>query len=156
MDRDVLPIIEGPQGVSLEDYRDEVMRRFSNPAVGDQLLRIASDGANKIPTFLSATLRTALDQKRDLSRLAFVLACFARYFAGVDDQGQRFVPIEPNLPDSIGQSIARDPLALLTAPPLAGLDLDRSGAFRQAFERALMLIDDHGVLGALERLPIAS
>lgn len=156
MDRDVLPIIEGPQGVSLEDYRDEVMRRFSNPAVGDQLLRIASDGANKIPTFLAATLGTALDQKRDLNRLAFVLACFARYFAGMDDHGQRFVPIEPNLPPAIIESIARDPLALLTAPPLAALKLDRSSAFRHTFERALMLLDDHGALGALERLPIAS
>lgn len=152
MDRDVLPIIEGPQGVCLEAYRDEVINRFSNPAVGDQLLRIASDGANKIPTFLSATLATAVEQKRDLNRLAFVLACFARYFAGMDDQGQRFVPIEPNLSADLIDALAQDPYALLTAPPLAALKLDRSQAFMQAYERALMLLDDHGALGALERL----
>lgn len=152
MDEDVLPIIEGPQGVSLEAYRDEVLRRFSNPAVGDQLLRIASDGASKIPTFLSATLTTAIGQGRDLSRLAFVLACFARYFAGVDDQGQPFSPVEPNLPASIRDDIAGDPFALLTASPLAPLRLDQSEAFMHAFRRALSLLADHGALGALERL----
>ena len=57
LDRDVIPTLTAPPGLSPADYRDTVLARFANPAVKDQLLRITSDGASKIPVFLGETLR---------------------------------------------------------------------------------------------------
>jgi mannitol-1-phosphate/altronate dehydrogenase len=85
LDRDVIPLLQAPAGMSLEGYRDIVLRRFGNPAIRDQLSRIASDGAAKIPIFLGETLRSALASDRDTRRLAFLLAAFGQYLTGRDD-----------------------------------------------------------------------
>ena len=137
MRQDVLPIIEGPTGVDLDRYRASVLLRFGNPAIGDQLIRIASDGASKVPTFLARTLADAIARDRPLERLAFVVACFGRYFGGLDERGAPFEPIEPHLPaDELGRLAGSPPEAILTASPLRALGLDRSARFVSAFRAA--------------------
>ena len=49
--RDAIPLIQGPRGVALPDDAELILERFANTAVGDQLMRIAQDGAAKIPVF---------------------------------------------------------------------------------------------------------
>ena len=83
----MIPLLTAPPGMALATYRDAVLERFANPAVADQLLRITSDGASKIPVFLGDTLRAVLAAGGDHRRLAFLLAAFARYLAGIDDRG---------------------------------------------------------------------
>ena len=56
MDKDVLTLLKGPDGVSPEEYKRQILERFTNPAIGDQLLRIAQNGIAKLPVFLSKTL----------------------------------------------------------------------------------------------------
>jgi len=97
MDRDVIPTLQAPAGMDLADYRNTVLSRFSNPTVGDRLERIAGDGGSKLPTFLGPTVDAALHRKDDVRRLAFGIACFARYLRGIDDKGHQFVPFEPHL-----------------------------------------------------------
>ncbi|WP_051971866.1 mannitol dehydrogenase family protein [Massilia sp. 9096] len=60
MEHDVIPHLTPPPGVSLQAYKGTVLERFANPAVADQLLRVAHDGAAKIPVFHAATLATLL------------------------------------------------------------------------------------------------
>ena len=98
LDRDVIPLLHAPAGMSLGDYRDTILRRFSNPAVRDQLARIASDGAAKIQIFLGLyAARTCWRAAGDHRRLAFLFAAFGRYLDGRDDRGTAFEPIEPHL-----------------------------------------------------------
>lgn len=94
---DVIPLLHPPSDVDLHAYKDKVLERFGNPAIGDQLLRIAGDGASKIPVFVQDTLRTAVSEKREIRRLAFLIACFTRYLGGKDDKGEQFPVIEPHL-----------------------------------------------------------
>ena len=96
LDRDVIPQLTAPPGMELTAYRDAVLERFANPAVADQLLRLTTDGASKIPVFLGDTLRSALATGADHRRLAFLLAAFAHYLAGVDDRGAAYAPVEPH------------------------------------------------------------
>ncbi len=140
MESDVLPGLAGPPGVDLDAYRDTVLRRFANPAIGDRLARIASDGASKVPTFLTATIGAAIRQGRALDRLALLIACFGLYFAGRDGNGGRFDPQEPAVEAAERTAIAADPRAILHASFLSHLDLDGSPAFVAAFDGALAAV----------------
>ena len=83
MDKDVLPLLKGPDGVSLEEYKRQILKRFTNPAIGDQLLRIAQNGIAKLPVFLSKTLSELLDRGGAFERVALCLACFEHYLHGM-------------------------------------------------------------------------
>ena len=52
LDKVVLPLLEAPRDVNLVDYKNTVLERFSNEAMHDQLTRIASDSASKVPVYL--------------------------------------------------------------------------------------------------------
>lgn len=150
LDRDVIPLLDAPPGMTLETYRDAVLSRFSNPAIGDQLARIASDGASKIPVFLGDTIRSGLERGGDHRRLAYLLAAFGRYLRGVDDRGRRFAPQEPHLTaEDRALAEAPDPKALLRIGAFKGLDLERSREFVASFARSSALIAERGALAAL-------
>ena len=153
LDQDVIPLLAAPAGVSLEGYRDSVLSRFANPAVADQLERIASDGASKIPVFLGDTLHACLERGRDSRRLAFLLAAYGRYLAGRDDRGATFTPLEPRLDaEDRARATGPDPTAVLEIANFRGLGLVGGEEFAAAVARANALIAERGALGALREL----
>ena len=153
LDRDVIPLLEAPPGMELEAYRDAVLARFANPAVKDQLLRITSDGASKIPVFLGDTLRTCLAAGGDHRRLAFLLAAFARYLHGIDDRGVAFEPIEPKLDaDELELASGPDAMTVLDLDAFKGLDLQGSQPFLDSFARYRTQLDEQGALATLAAL----
>ncbi len=138
---DAIPLIEGPPGVCLAGYKDIVLDRFSNPAIGDQLLRIAQDGAAKIPNFHRRTIERLLETGGALNREAFFLACFARYLDGTDDRGGSYQVIEPSLSSADREALhAPDGLGLLRIRAFAGLGLDRQPGFVTAYRAAVAAI----------------
>ena len=153
VDRDVIPNLEGPAGVSLPAYKAAVLQRLSNPAIGDQLLRIAHDGAAKIPVFHSRTLEMLLAEGADPSREAFFLACFSRYLAGHDDEGQAIEVNEPRLlPDDWALLAGHDPLALLRTSPFAKLGLAEYPAFAEQYRAFLASLERDGAGKTLKLL----
>jgi mannitol 2-dehydrogenase len=150
LDRDVIPLLTAPPGMALPAYRDAVLERFANPAVADQLLRITSDGGSKIPVFLADTLRGALATGADHRRLAFLLAAFTHYLAGVDDKGAAYEPIEPHL-TAADRALAADPdpKAALRISTFKGLELEGSPAFVASFLRYRAQIAEQGTLATL-------
>ncbi len=153
LDRDVIPLLEAPPGMALEAYRDSVLDRFSNPAINDQLSRITSDSGSKIPIFLGDTIRACLGRGGDCRRLAFTLAAFARYLAGINDASARFTPQEPHLTEADRALVDdADPAAPLRISTLAPLGLERSRAFVESFVRYRTVIGERGVLEALDAL----
>ena len=121
---DVMPYVDGPPGVSLTDYAATVLERFANPAVGDQLLRIAADGASKLPTFHSKTIGTLLAGHHDARREALLVASFRKYTRGIDDRGQTYSVSEPQLSRADWTMLASDdPRDALGISPFAPLRL---------------------------------
>lgn len=150
LDRDVIPLLNAPPGMALAAYRDHVLERFANPAVADQLLRITSDGATKIPVFLGATLQSLLAGGGDHRRLAFLLAAFVRYLAGVDDRGAAFAPHEPHL-TAADRALASDPDlgAGVRISTFKGMELERSRGFVDSVARYRAHIAEQGTLATL-------
>ncbi|MEK0082166.1 mannitol dehydrogenase family protein [Benzoatithermus flavus] len=153
LDRDTIPLLKAPPGMPLERYRDIVLERFANPAINDQLARLTSDSCSKIPVFLGDTIEACLTQGRDHRRLAFLLAAFARYLAGVDDRGVPFEPLEPHLTEDDRRLVhAPDPTAPLRIHTLSGLRLERSPAFVADFVRYRAMIAEKGTLATVAAL----
>ena len=151
LERDAIPLIGGPPGVSLSQYKDIVLGRFSNPAVGDQLLRIAQDGAAKIPVFHRKTIEQLVETGRPLAREAFFLACFARYFQSKDDTGESYDVIEPTLSEADWSELQSDDgLGLLRTSPFVALGLAQHAGFASAYLVATSAIAQYGVGRALE------
>ncbi len=151
LDHDAIPFVQGPPGLSLTEYRDTILNRFGNPAVGDQLLRVASDGASKIPTFHARTIQALLDGGHDMSREALLVACFRRYLSGTDGCGEHFEPFEPRLSaEDLALLRSDDPVAALRAAPFAVLNLDRAERFVTRYLEVTGLLADTGVASAVE------
>ncbi|MDC0610743.1 mannitol dehydrogenase family protein [Vibrio sp.] len=53
--QDVIPCL-GDNGIDLENYRDVVLERFTNPHIQDTNQRVAADGLSKIPAMITPTL----------------------------------------------------------------------------------------------------
>ncbi|MGF6472833.1 mannitol dehydrogenase family protein [Paraburkholderia youngii] len=131
---DVSPILELPPGVSSEIYEEKVLERFGNPAVADQLLRVAHDGAAKIPVFHAKTIDTLVHDKRDMRREALLLACFQEYLRGVDDRGEIFTVDEKKLTAADWElHKSSDPLAVLNMSSFSSLRLAEKRAFVEPF-----------------------
>lgn len=153
MDRDVIPFLRGPAGVSLTDYKARIIERFSNPAIGDQLTRIAHDGASKLPIFHAKTIATLRDTGGDLRREAFLLACFHRYFGAVDDRGAAFPVFEPTLSDADRvRAASADPLALLDTAPFRALSLAAHAPFAAWYRRWTASLAEAGARATLRAL----
>jgi len=151
LERDAIPLVEGPPAVSLSDYKEVILERFSNPAVGDQLLRIAQDGAAKIPVFHRKTIERLLEAEGHLSREAFFLACFARYLQGHDDAGEAYDVVEPTFSAADWVELrSEDGLGLLRTSAFITLRLDHHAGFVSAYRTAASAIAQRGVGGALD------
>ncbi|WP_227305868.1 mannitol dehydrogenase family protein [Acidisoma cellulosilyticum] len=149
--KDVIPLLQAPPGMSLEGYRDKLMERYSNPATRDQTIRIATDGASRIPIFSGDTIRTILEQGGDFRRLAFLVASFAFCLGGVDDKGVHFSTPEPRL-SAAEHATAQDPdpMAFLTLPIFAGLGMESSPDFVATFQEYRESLTANGTLGTLK------
>jgi mannitol-1-phosphate/altronate dehydrogenase len=150
MEDDVIPLIKGPVGVSLQAYKRQVLERFSNPAIGDQLLRIAHDGIAKLPTFLSKTLTQLLSRGGNFERVALCLASFERYLTGQDYSSASLTVEEPHLTDLDRSLIgSTDPIAVLRLAPFRALGLFSNEAFTKVFQIAKRRLADEGPTAAL-------
>ncbi len=109
---DAAPYLAIPAGLDLSGYQATLMARFGNPSIADQLTRIASDGAAKIPVFVQDTATAILSAGADHRRLALLLACFSRSLGGMDLAGQPFTVHEPNLSAVDLARLASNPIAV--------------------------------------------
>lgn len=149
--KDVIPLLTAPAGMSLEGYRDKLMERYSNPATRDQTIRIATDGASRIPIFSGDTIRSVLAKGGDFRRLAFLIAAFARCLGGVDDKGEQFHTPEPRLTaDERATAANPDPLVFLSLPIFAGLGMESHAAFVTTFQTYRDSIAQRGTLATLK------
>ena len=159
VDRDVVPYVTAPAGVSFDAYKAMIVERFSNPAIGDQLLRIAGDGASKLPIFHAKTTETLIAASASPRREAFLLACFARYLRRLgddavrDDRGADFEVFEPALGvRDRRRAAAADPVEVLDMAPFASLKLRERPEFVSAFHEFSALLATESASAALDRV----
>ena len=154
MDLDVTPQLAPVPGINLDDYKDTLVARFSNQAIADQLERVCSDGSSKFPKFTVPTINRLIADGRETRRAALVVAAWALYLKGVDENGDTYSIPDPRA--AFCQALVTED-ALMTARLLAveeifGTAIPRSAEFVAAFEWCCNSLREVGVTRTLERV----
>lgn len=98
MDVDVTPYVPAPAGVDLDEYKATLLRRFSNAAISDQVSRLCGDGIAKFEVYIVPNLSKMLRDGHDVSRLAFLIASYAKYLIFKrTESGQPIEVFEPHI-----------------------------------------------------------
>ncbi|GAA5030148.1 mannitol dehydrogenase family protein [Terrabacter aeriphilus] len=151
MEHEGSPTLPEVPGVDLDAYRHELIARFANPEVRDTLARLCAESSDRIPKWLVPVIVRNLETGGDVERSALVVASWARYAEGVDEQGE---PIEvvDRIKDRVMAAAARqrqDPLAFLRDRDLFG-GLADDPRFTAAYSEALAALHDQGARATLQ------
>ncbi len=145
MRREGAPTLPEVAGQDLDEYTSTLVERFANPEIRDTLARLCAESSDRIPKWLVPVIRDnlATDGRVDLS--ALVVAAWARYAEGRDEEGE---PIEvvDRLRDRVMAAAARqagDDLAFLRDPDLFG-DLVDDERFTSDYREALASLHEAG------------
>ncbi|MFJ2478728.1 mannitol dehydrogenase family protein [Pseudomonas sp. NPDC087598] len=154
MDLDVTPQLAPVPGIDLTQYKDTLVARFSNQAIADQLERVCSDGSSKFPKFTIPTINRLIADGRETKRAALVVAAWALYLKGVDENGDTYSIPDPRA--IFCQALVADD-ALMTERLLAveeifGTAIPRAAEFVAAFEWCCNSLREDGVTRTLERV----
>jgi mannitol 2-dehydrogenase len=74
-------------GVDLPGYARQLIERFANPAVRDTVARLCASASDRIPKFILPVIRAQLAVGGPVTRAAAVVASWARYAEGTDEDG---------------------------------------------------------------------
>ncbi|MDA7024330.1 mannitol dehydrogenase family protein [Pseudomonas fragi] len=154
MDQDVTPQLAPVPGIDLTAYKNTLVERFSNQAIADQLERVCSDGSSKLPKFTVPAINRLISDGGELKRAALVVAAWAMYLKGVDENGLHYAIPDPRA-EFCQALVADDELIvqrLLSVEEIFGGAIPRSAEFVAAFEWCLNSLRDVGVSKTLENL----
>lgn len=152
LEREATPTLGPLPGVDLDAYRRSLLARFGNRHVADTLARLCADSSNRIPTFVLPVIRQQLATGGELRRSALVVAAWARYATGVDEQGAPIDVVDGRSAElsAAARRFDDDPLGFLRA---AGMDdLADRPAFTTPYVDALRSLHRHGAAATTARL----
>jgi mannitol 2-dehydrogenase len=153
MNLEATPTLAPVPGVDLDAYKHQLIERFSNAAVRDTVARLCAESSDRIPKWLLPVVRENLAAGRDVTLSAAVVASWARYAEGVDEQGEP-IKVVDRLADTLQQIAAQqreDPLAFVKNRELFG-DLASEPSFTEPYLNALNLLHTKGARATLEAL----
>lgn len=151
MDREATPTLAAVPGVDLEQYKHQLIDRFANPEIRDTLARLCAESSDRIPKWLLPVVREQLASGGEIRRSALVVASWARYVEGVDEQGQPIEVVDrlrEQLIERAGRQHA-EPLIFIANRDLFG-DLIDDERFVLAYREALDSLHTHGARATLE------
>jgi mannitol 2-dehydrogenase len=153
MEDEATPTLAPVPGVDLGEYRHTLIERFSNPEIRDTVARVCAESSDRIPKWLLPVVRRQLETGGEITRSAAVVASWARYAEGVDEQGEP-IDVVDRLKDSLVPIARRqrdDPDAFIANRELFG-DLIDDERFVTAYRSALRSLHQRGARATLEAL----
>ena len=153
MDQEVTPILAPVPGINLEEYKQTLLERFSNPKIKDQLTRICFDGSSKIPKFVLPVILKQLDAGGSFSCAALCIAAWFRYLTGKDEKGQTFAINDP-LAEPLQKAAlegGESPEKLLAFPELFAPRLRNSDTFKNEVRKWLESLYQVGAANTLTK-----
>jgi mannitol 2-dehydrogenase len=153
MDHEATLTLAPVPGIDLRAYKLELIARFSNPGVRDTIARLCAESSDRIPKWLLPVIRQQLSTDGEIKRSVAVVASWARYAEGVDEQGQ---PIEvvDRLKDVLMANARRqreDITAFISNREVFG-DLVDNERFVAMYKATLASLHQHGARATLESL----
>jgi mannitol 2-dehydrogenase len=153
MDREATPTLPPVPGIDLEEYKQTLLARFSNPNVRDTVARLCAESSDRIPKWLLPVIRHNLATGGEIKRSAAIVASWARYAEGVDEQN-RPIDVVDRLKDSLMANARRqrqDPLAFIADREVFG-DLIDDKRFATLYRASLTSLHARGTRITLQNL----
>ncbi|MBJ7383895.1 MAG: mannitol dehydrogenase family protein [Mycolicibacterium sp.] len=153
MDEEGTPALKPVPGIDLDDYKRTAIERFANPGVRDTIVRLCFGSSDRIPQWLLPVVRENLRTGGPVELSAAVVASWARYAEGVDEQGEP-IDVQDQLAESLvplAKSQLDNPTAFIENTALFG-DLAKQPRFADAYVRALDSLHRNGARATLEQL----
>lgn len=153
MEREATPTLAPVPGVDLREYQHQLIDRFSNAQVRDTVARLCAESSDRIPKWLLPVIRHNLDTGGDILLSTAVVASWARYAEGVDEQG-RPIEVVDRLRDTLVATAQRqheEPAAFIANRELFG-DLVDNERFVSAYLSVLSSLHHKGAKATLEDL----
>ncbi len=146
MDIDITPLVTVPYDIDLEKYKSQLMERFANPSISDQVGRLCGDGLSKFAVYIVPNLSRMLAEGRNIDRLAFLLSAYRKYLRGaVCDSAYNI--FEPRMNDADFELIrSEEPMNFLRISPFEDIDLH----MHEEFLKKYLHFDSITVESALE------
>lgn len=145
MDEEGTPTLPALPGVDLDAYKDTLIERFSNPEIRDTLARLCAESSDRIPKWLIPVVRENLAAGRKVDLSAAIVASWARYAEGVDEEGNEINVVDP-LKDELvplAKTQRQNHLAFIQNTKLFG-DLATNSVFAESYLAALESLFSNG------------
>ncbi|GGH96491.1 oxidoreductase [Arthrobacter liuii] len=144
---EALPSITLPAGLDGEQYCEEVLRRFANPALGHTTAKVGSDGSQKIGLRLLGTVRGTLDAGREPKWAALAVAAWMHHVANTPEADLND-PLAPELQAALPETRSADTVvpALLGFRPVVEPGLGVNERFRDLLLHWYRIIDTNGTI----------
>jgi mannitol 2-dehydrogenase len=138
MNKEATPTLRPVPGVNLDDYKKQLIERFSNAQVKDTVARLAAESSDRIPKWLVPVIREQLAADRDVTLCAAIVASWARYDEEIDENGKPIDVVDPlkNELVAIAKTQRQNPLAFIENKKLFG-DLAGDERFTKPYLAAL-------------------
>ncbi|MBD0321929.1 MAG: mannitol dehydrogenase family protein, partial [Aldersonia sp.] len=153
MTREGQPTLRPVPGVDLADYERTLLERFSNPEIRDTVARLCAESSDRIPKWLLPVVRHQLAHDGEVECAAAVVASWARYAEGVDEQGEPIDIVDPlrDILVPIAQRQREEPTAFIANRKVFG-DLVDEPRFVEAYLRALESLHTVGARATVQAL----
>ena len=152
MDNDVTPSVPSVPGIDLNEYKDTLIRRFSNPAISDKVQRLAEDGSQKIPNAILPCIRHALKNNLSIDFACLALAGWFRYMTGTDEQLEAIEIKDPRRDQMMAKikNTPQNPTGVLGLDEIFGNDLIANERFVKTLTEKMNALHAQGARGVLE------
>ena len=147
MDLDITPYVPAPGDTDLDVYKQTLIERFANRSVSDQLSRLCSDGISKFPVYILPNLAKMIRDRKDLTRMTFLMAAYRHYLRSrIDDNGISYAITEPWITPKDNELIASDnPIDFLGMSAFQGISLATDKTFTELLTHFASWITDNGM-----------
>ncbi len=153
MEKEGSPTLPHVPDTDLGDYRRTLIERFANPEVRDTLARLCAESSDRIPKWLIPVVRHNLENDGEIENSALIVASWARYAEGRDEQGEA-IDVVDRLKERVMAAAAAqgdDRLAFLRDRDLFG-DVVENERFTLAYVRHLDSLHSVGARATLKQL----
>jgi mannitol 2-dehydrogenase len=153
MDEEATPTLAPVPGVDLPEYKRTLIERFSNPEVRDTIARLCAESSDRIPKWLLPVVRRQIETGGEIRRSAAIVASWARYAEGVDEEG-RPIEVVDRLAAGLTEIARRqreDPVAFIKNREVFG-DLADDERFAAAYRAAIRSLHERGARATLAAL----
>ncbi|TFV61146.1 mannitol dehydrogenase family protein [Mycobacterium sp. PS03-16] len=153
MDEEGTPTLTPVPGIDLPDYKRTLIERFANPGIRDTVARLCFGSSDRIPKWLLPVIRENLRTGGEIRLSAAVVASWARYAEGVDEQGEP-IDVQDQLADELvplARAQRDNPTAFIENRSVFG-DLADEPRFVEAYVATLHALHRDGARATLEAL----